>query len=77
MSKAKQPKRRVKENVWGNWYGYESNRRVIEFPNMPWASPEELANEWLARKENDEGSLASMNTGKGFTYELESKHGNA
>lgn len=28
---AKQPKRKVKQNVWGNWNGYEGGRKVQEF----------------------------------------------
>lgn len=25
------PKRRIHQNAWGNWNGYEGTRRVIEF----------------------------------------------
>jgi len=45
---AKQPKRRIRQNVWGNWYGYAGARRVVEFANMPEFGAEEDANHWLA-----------------------------
>lgn len=35
-------KRRIKRNIWGNWYGYEGTRRVIEF-----GEDERDAKEWL------------------------------
>lgn len=28
---AKQPKRRIRENIWGNWKGYEGTRQVKDF----------------------------------------------
>jgi len=31
MKQKKQPKRRIHQNVWGNWNGYEGNRRTEEF----------------------------------------------
>jgi len=54
------PKRRIRQNPYGNWYGYEGNRRVIEFSNSVFGSQEEYANEWLAGKENEPDSLHSM-----------------
>lgn len=40
-------KRRIRENIWGNWYGYEGTRRVIEFANTPEFTAEFRANFWL------------------------------
>ena len=37
----KQPKRRIKENAWGNWKGYEGRKYVYDF-----GTNEEAANEW-------------------------------
>lgn len=56
-------KRRIKENVWGNWYGYEGTRRVISFSESAFASQEELANEWLNHQEDAVDSLANMRFG--------------
>lgn len=53
-------KRRIRQNIWGNWYGYEGTRRVIEFANGILGSAEQYANEWLNRKENDPDSLNLM-----------------
>ena len=39
--------RAIKENVWGNWYGYESGRRVMAFGNLPEATAEQAARAWL------------------------------
>lgn len=41
-------KRRIRMNVWGNWYGYEGTRRTREFADLPYASAEVHAKEWLA-----------------------------
>lgn len=60
MAKAKQIKRRIYQNIWGNWYGYEGVRRVIEFSNGVFGSAETYANEWLNRKENDLDSLSVL-----------------
>lgn len=49
IENTKQPKRRIKQNVWGNWYGYEGNRRVIAFPAT---IPEQDVTEWLQHQEN-------------------------
>lgn len=35
-------KRRIKQNVWGNWNGYASTRRAVEF-----GTDERAAREWL------------------------------
>ena len=35
-------KRRIKRDVWDNWYGYEGAKRVIDF-----GTDERAANEWL------------------------------
>ncbi len=41
-------RRRIHQNVWGNWYGYEGTRRVIAFGNSPEATAEQAAHAWLA-----------------------------
>lgn len=45
MSEAK---RRIRQNVWGNWNGYEGNCKVIEF-----GTGEFEANEWLQGVERE------------------------
>ena len=40
--------RRIKQNAWDNWYGYEGTRRVIAFANTPEHTAEQAANIWLA-----------------------------
>lgn len=44
--KKNQPKITIRRNVWDNWYGYISGKRVIEFYNTPFATQEQNANEW-------------------------------
>jgi len=39
-------KRRIKQNLWGNWYGYEGNKKVIAFSNSPFESMEQAAKVW-------------------------------
>lgn len=60
----KELKRRIKQNTWGNWYGYEGSRRVIEFSNTPFGTQEQYAQEWLERKENKPDSLNLMRVKK-------------
>ncbi len=40
-------KRRIKQNVWGNWYGYEGGRRVKEFAESVEWTAEQNAERWL------------------------------
>lgn len=42
MAKAK-----IKQNAWGNWYGYIGTRKVAAFSNSPTQSQEDAAKEWL------------------------------
>lgn len=51
MTNNKTPKRRIRQNIWGNWYGYEGTKRVREFSNGPYASAEQDAQDWLNRRE--------------------------
>lgn len=44
----KAPKRRIRQNAWGNWYGYEGTRRVAEFMNTPCESMEAQAKRWVS-----------------------------
>jgi len=41
------PKRRIKENAWGNWYGYEGNRMTTPFFNTPTHTQKQEAEYWL------------------------------
>lgn len=43
-------KARIKENRYGNWYGYLGTRRVESFFNDSQGSQEDHAKEWLARQ---------------------------
>ena len=40
-------KRKIKQNVWGNWYGYEGTCRVKEFANTICHTAEQAAEAWL------------------------------
>lgn len=40
-------KRRIKQNRWDNWYGYEGTRRVAEFLNTRYFTAEQSAEFWL------------------------------
>lgn len=41
-------KPRIRENRWGNWYGYLGNRKVEWFMNDDNGTQEENAKKWLA-----------------------------
>lgn len=43
-------KPRIRQNVWGNWYGYLGNRRVEAFANGREYSMERAAQNWLAEQ---------------------------
>ena len=45
-------KRRIKQNIWGNWNGYEGARKVVEF-----GTNEQGAQEWFAGLEEKEKAL--------------------
>jgi len=38
---------KVRENQWGNWYGYRGRRRVMEFANTSEFTAEQNAYRWL------------------------------
>jgi hypothetical protein len=40
-------KRRIKQNAWGNWYGYEGRRRVKAFGESVEWTAEQNAERWL------------------------------
>jgi hypothetical protein len=42
-------KRTIRQNAWGNWHGYISGKRSETFANMPYASAEDLANDWVKK----------------------------
>lgn len=44
----KAPKRRIRQSAWGNWYGYEGSRKVIEFSNTPFEAQEDMAIRWAS-----------------------------
>jgi hypothetical protein len=39
--------RRIKQNAWGNWYGYIGRKNVVSFSATPFESMEDQANRWL------------------------------
>jgi hypothetical protein len=47
MRNKKAPKVEIRCNQWGNWYGYESGRKVKEFYRTPEHSQQEAAQRWL------------------------------
>lgn len=50
-SKTAAPRARIRENAWGNWYGYIGNKRVEQFFNTPEETQEQQARRWLAEQE--------------------------
>lgn len=70
-------KARIKQNAWGNWYGYLGTKKVIAFTNTsPGSGMEEEAQAWL--KENTDLIPCSIvkvkyvgNDGKKHTIYLE------
>ena len=40
----------IKENRYGNWYGYKGNKRVEIFFAIPGKSQEDSAKEWLQER---------------------------
>jgi len=40
--------RRIRQNAWGNWYGYIGRRRVIAFGDSPVRGAEAEAERWLS-----------------------------
>jgi hypothetical protein len=47
MEAMKPRKARIKQNAWGNWYGYLGVSRVESFANTPYESAEQMAQRWL------------------------------
>ena len=48
---------RIRQNAWGNWYGYIGNTRVIAFANtIPGSGMEEEAQAWLKEMQNEQAS---------------------
>lgn len=46
----KQSKKRIRQNVWGNWYGYEGRNKVATFFDSPEGTQAEHAKNWLEGK---------------------------
>jgi hypothetical protein len=44
---AKAPRRRIRMNVWGNWYGYEAGRKVAYFAETSAFTQQQQAEFWL------------------------------
>jgi predicted DNA-binding WGR domain protein len=44
--------KRIRQNVYGNWVGYEGRKRIKDFGDCPFSSAEEKAINWKNRKEN-------------------------
>lgn len=41
------PTYRIRQNQWGNWYGYKGTKRVEAFGNSPEFTAEQAAQSWL------------------------------
>jgi len=48
--KGRCPKVWIRQNVWGNWYGYQGGRRVAAFFNSTTETQEQAALRWLAEQ---------------------------
>jgi hypothetical protein len=44
-------KARIRENIYGNWYGYLGNRRVEMFFNSSTETMEQAAKRWLTEQQ--------------------------
>jgi hypothetical protein len=54
-------KARIKQNIYGNWYGYLGNKRVMEFGETSEFTQEQNAQRWLAAEHGRKGGLVSSN----------------
>ena len=52
-------KARIKQNVYGNWYGYLGSKRVIEFGETAEYTQEQNAQRWLAVERGRKGGRVS------------------
>jgi len=43
-------KHRIKQTIWGNWYGYEGRKKVIAFAENAEYTQEQKAVKWLEEK---------------------------
>lgn len=46
-------KRRIRQNAWGNWYGYEGRKKVKDFAKTATHSQEEHARAWVEEREKE------------------------
>lgn len=53
-------KRRIRQNVYGNWFGYEGARRVMMFVNLSVETAEQGARRWLETGETQEQFLKGL-----------------
>jgi hypothetical protein len=65
-------KRRIRQNRYDNWYGYEGSKRVIAFFNDSQGTQEEHARDWLNEviEPNPKPLTATVEMGQGFRYSL-------
>jgi hypothetical protein len=57
---------RIRRNRYGNWYGYEGNRRVELFFATPYETQEEQAIAWLKAKQSEQGIFPAPNPAPSF-----------
>lgn len=50
MATTRTPAKRIRENRWGNWYGYAGRRRVAAFTSDSQFTAEQRARQWLGDK---------------------------
>jgi hypothetical protein len=51
MSKMSKP--HIRQNIYGNWYGYIGTRKAEWFYNTPEETSEEMAKRWLAKQRRE------------------------
>jgi len=71
QNKTKQAKITIRQNVWGNWYGYRSGRRVESFFNSAEESQEQAAQRWLREQLAAQALKCAHGCAAGFEFDDE------
>jgi len=51
---------RIKQNVGGNWVGYQGSQKVIEFKDTPTSNQKEIAEKWLIEQNRKKAVLQKI-----------------
>ena len=59
-TKGQTMKIRIKQNVGGNWIGYQGSQKVIEFKDTPTSTQKEIAEKWLIEQNHKKAVLQKI-----------------